>query len=133
MSVRSSTDPLAVAIADRVAALLVEYTYRAARERELQDGIETVLRTSGYRVEREFQLSARDRPDFFIEGCVAIEVKMRASESAVPSQLARYASDRRVKALVVATPRLSTLTGISGEILGVPVRSAARSGPGLTL
>ena len=99
----------------------------------MQDGIEIVLGGCGFRVEREFRLSERDRPDFLVEGCVAVEVKMRASGSAVLSQLARYANHRRVKAIVVATPRLSSLAGMPAEILGVPVRGAALPGPGLTL
>lgn len=133
MSAPSITDPVAVAIAERVVALLADRVYRAPRERQLQDGIEIVLGGSGFRVEREFRLSERDRPDFLVEGCVAVEVKMRASGSAVLSQLARYANHRRVKAIVVATPRLSSLAGMPAEILGVPVRGAALPGPGLTL
>ena len=123
----------AVRVANRVVAALGERVYRAARERELQDGIETVLRENNFRVEREFRLSDRDRPDFLVNDAVAIEVKMRASGSAVLSQLARYASDQRVKAIVVATPRLSSLAGMPAEILGVPVRVVALPGPGLAL
>ncbi len=123
----------AVRVANRVVAALGERVYRAARERELQDGIETVLREHDFRVEREFRLSDRDRPDFLIDGSVAVEVKMRASGAAVLSQLARYASDRRVEAIVVATPRLSSLAGMPSEILGVPVRMVALPGPGLAL
>lgn len=122
-----------MAIAERIVAALGARVYRAAREIALQDGIEQVLRESRFRVEREFRLSKRDRPDFLINGCVAVEVKMRASGSAVLSQLARYATDRRVKALVVATPRLSSLSGIPAEILGVPVRVVALPGSGLSL
>lgn len=122
-----------MAIAEHIVAALGARVYRAAREIALQDGIEQVLRESRFRVEREFRLSKRDRPDFLINGCVAVEVKMRASGSAVLSQLARYATDRRVKALVVATPRLSSLSGIPAEILGVPVRVVALPGSGLSL
>lgn len=131
MSAPSTTDP--VAIAEHVVTLLIDRVYSAPCERELQDGIEHVLRDGGLKVEREFRLSERDRPDFLVEGCVAVEVKMRASGSAVLSQLARYAADRRVKAIVVATPRLSSLSGIPAAILDVPVRNAALPGPGLTL
>lgn len=92
-----------------------------------------VLREHGFGVEREFVLSKQDRPDFLIDGCVAIEVKMRASGSAVLSQLARYATHRRVKAIVVATPRLTSLAGMPAEILGVAVRVVATPGPGLSL
>ncbi|OKH81408.1 hypothetical protein EB73_29305 [Mycobacterium sp. SWH-M3] len=127
------TEPDAVAIAERIVAPLRSRVYRAAREIALQDGIEQVLRENRFRVEREFRLNKRDRPDFLVNGCVAVEVKMRASGSAVLSQLARYATDRRVKALVVATPRLSSLSGIPAEILGVPVRVVALPGSGLSL
>lgn len=122
-----------MAIAERIVAALGARVYRAAREIALQDGIEQVLRENRFRVEREFRLNKRDRPDFLINGCVAVEVKMRASGSAVLSQLARYATDRSVKALVVATPRLSSLSGIPAEILGVPVRVVALPGSGLSL
>ena len=125
------TRPRPVQIAESVVAALSDHVYRAARERALQDAIETVLRGKGFRVEREFRLNDRDRPDFVVDRCVAVEVKMRASGSAVLSQLARYAAHDRVRAIVVATPRLSSLTGMPDEILGVAVRPVALSGPGL--
>ncbi len=114
-------------------AVLGPRVYRAARERDLQDSIEMVLRDNGFGVERECRLSPRDRPDFLVDGCVAVEVKMRASGSAVLSQLVRYAAHGRVQAVVVATPRLSSLSGIPAEILGVAVRMVALPGPGLLL
>ena len=125
------TGPRPERIAERVVAALSDHVYRAARERALHDAIETVLRGKGFRVEREFGLNDRDRPDFVVDRCVAVEVKMRASGSAVLSQLARYAAHDRVRAIVVATPRLSSLTGMPDEILGVAVRPVALSGPGL--
>ncbi len=123
----------AVAVADHVVAVLGRRIYRAARETALQDGIEQVLQEHAFRVDREFRLSSCDRPDFLIDGYVVVEVKMRASGSSVLAQLARYASHERVKALVVATPRLSSLSGMPAEIFGVPVRVVALPGPGLAL
>ncbi|CDO91180.1 hypothetical protein AWC29_01305 [Mycobacterium triplex] len=123
----------AVAIADHIVAVLGRRIYRAAREIALQDGIEQVLQEHDFRVEREFRLTQRDRPDFLVDGCVALEVKMRASGSSVLAQLARYAAHERVGALVVATPRLSSLSGMPAEIFGVPVRMVALPGPGLVL
>lgn len=135
VSVPSSGQPVArprpVQIAESVVAVLSDHVYRAERERALQDAIETVLRGAGFRVEREVRLSDRDRPDFLVERCVAVEVKMRASGSAVLAQLARYAAHDRVHAIVVATPRLSSLAGLPDEILGVAVRPVALAGPGL--
>ncbi len=126
------SDAVAVAIAERIVAVLRERIYRASREVELQNGVEQVLRESGFAVERECRLSARERPDFLVEGCVVVELKMRASGSAVLSQLVRYANHRRVQAIVVATPRLSSLTGMPTEILGVPVCVAPLQGSGLS-
>ena len=123
----------AAAIADHIVAVLGRRIYRAAREIALQDGIEQVLQEHDFRVEREFRLTQRDRPDFLVDGCVALEVKMRASGSSVLAQLARYAAHERVGALVVATPRLSSLSGMPAEIFGVPVRMVALPGPGLVL
>ncbi|WP_036473980.1 hypothetical protein [Mycobacterium intracellulare] len=122
-----------MAIADHIVAVLGRRIYRAAREIALQDGIEQVLQEHDFRVEREFRLTQRDRPDFLVDGCVALEVKMRASGSSVLAQLARYAAHERVGALVVATPRLSSLSGMPAEIFGVPVRMVALPGPGLVL
>lgn len=127
------TAPDAAAIADHIVAVLGRRIYRAARETALQEGIEQVLQEHDFRVEREFRLTPRDRPDFLVDGCVAVEVKMRASGSSVLAQLARYAAHKRVGALVVATPRLSSLSGMPAEIFGVPVRMVALPGPGLAL
>lgn len=128
-----SSAPDAVAVAEHIVAVLGRRIYRAAREAALQDGIEQVLQEHAFRVEREYRLTKRDRPDFLVDGCVAVEVKMRASGSSVLAQLARYVVDERVKALVVATPRLSSLSGMPADIFGVPVRMVALPGPGLAL
>ena len=70
-----------VQIAASVVAVSSDHVYRADRERALQDAIEIVLRGAGFRVEREFRLNDRDGPDFLVDKCVAVEVKMRASGS----------------------------------------------------
>lgn len=124
----------AIAVADLVVSTLQSYIHRGDREVQIQDGIERVLaRAGGFQVQREFRLSPKDRPDFLVDGQVVIEVKMRASGNAVLFQLGRYATHRRVRAIVVATPRLTSLGGIPGEIHGVPVRIAALQGGGLSL
>lgn len=53
---------------------------------------------------REFHLRRRDRPDFVIGGCIAVEVKhMRAQRSAISRQLERYAEHPAITELVLAT------------------------------
>lgn len=124
----------AVAVARRIEAALQSYVHRGQREKQIQDSIEYVLRRADFAsVQREFRLSAKDRPDFLIDDRVVIEVKMRASSSAVLWQLGRYALDDRVEAIVVATPRFSTLSGLPREIHRVPVFPVALRGPGLSL
>jgi hypothetical protein len=111
---------------------LRSFIHRGDREVQIQDSIERVLRAGHrWRVQREFNLSREDRPDFLIDGHIVIEVKMRASGSAVLWQLGRYALDRRVHSIVVASPRLSSLGGIPAAIHGVPVQVAALQGGGL--
>lgn len=60
-----------VQIAERVVAALSDHMCRAARERVVQDAIETVLRGPSFRVQRELRLSDRDRPDLLVQRCVA--------------------------------------------------------------
>ena len=49
-----------------VAQMLERFQYRFTSERELQDGIQIVLERSCWAFEREYRLTARDRPDFII-------------------------------------------------------------------
>jgi hypothetical protein len=83
-----------------------------ADEYEMQAGVEAVLAAefgAGNYV-REWRLNATDRPDFQVCGSVALEVKHnRATASATWRQLARYAADDRVSALVLYTGRAMSL------------------------
>lgn len=123
----------ALELAEQVVDVLRAHVHRGQREVQIQDSIERVLSAAGLYVEREFRLSAEDRPDFFIGNRVVVEVKMRAGGSEVLWQLARYASHDRVQAIVVASPRFSTLAGIPAEIHRTPVRVVGLPGPGLRL
>ena len=57
-------------------------------------GMEQVLRNLGVRFEREKRLNATDIPDFFIEGGIAVECKMKdkAKKMAVYAQVRRESS-----------------------------------------
>lgn len=89
---------------------LVEYRICYATERDFQDGVEAALSllATNYQLtfEREYRLSAADRPDFFLpaEGIV-IECKIKGSTSEVIRQLHRYAEHEAVTGIILATSR----------------------------
>lgn len=90
---------------DQVAALLSAYRFRQPTERALQDGIEEVLRAAGVPYHREHRLSAADRPDFFVDPGVCVEVKIGGTPAEVLRQLTRYAEHEEVDAVLLVTTR----------------------------
>ena len=106
-------------------AMRIAQTLRAKRfdldgEKACQAQIEDHLRATlpGFEVEREYALSAEDRPDFFVRG-VVIEVKMnKARPTEIVRQLRRYALHAQVSSLILATNRAVALPGV---IAGKPV------------
>lgn len=92
-----------------------------ATEASIQRDIERVFLADfgaeGYA--REFRLSARDRVDFLVAGCIAVEVKHRRAKAAPTlRQLARYAEHPDVTAIILATGCPMVLPG---ELNGKPV------------
>lgn len=101
--------------------LLAGFRYRFTDERDLQDGIERVLRSSGLPYRREPVLSAPDRPDFLV-GDLAIEVKIQGTLPQLLRQVSRYATHDEVRGiLVVGTP--VWLAQVPDEIVGKPMVS----------
>ncbi|PTM61875.1 hypothetical protein [Phreatobacter oligotrophus] len=72
-------------------------------EKATQSAIADVFERKGVPFLREHRLSARDIPDFFAFGEVAVEVKVGGAKAAIGRQLARYAEHADVKALVLIT------------------------------
>lgn len=91
-----------------------------SNEKACQEEVEAHL-TDAYpdwRIHREHRLSARDVPDFLIQG-VAVEVKMNAaSPRAIVRQLERYATHDKVRSLILLSNRAVVLPA---EINGKPV------------
>lgn len=96
-------------------------------EKHLQAGIEQVFKDGGIQFEREKRLSPDDIPDFFVEGGVVIECKMRhkARKVAVYKQLCRYADHPEVTAIILAS---NLSMGLPSEINGKPIYVASVSG-----
>jgi len=87
-------------LADLVSRLK-SFRFAATSEGALQDSIQTAL-AEFPRVERECNLSKRDRIDFQC-GEVGIEVKVDGSKISVAAQLLRYCSHDRLKSLILVT------------------------------
>lgn len=89
-----------------IAELLGRGCFPLRRESDCQIKIDEHLRAGlpGVEVLREHRLSARDRPDWFIDGRIVVEAKVNgAVRSAIVRQLARYAEHDQVQGIVLAT------------------------------
>lgn len=106
---------------EELSSLIAGFRYRFTDERDLQDGIERVLRSSDSPYRREPVLSAPDRPDFLV-GDIAIEVKIQGTLAQLLRQVSRYAAHDKVRGiLVVGTP--VWLVQVPDEICCKPMAS----------
>jgi hypothetical protein len=95
--------------------------FNLASEKDLQDGIETVLSGHGWPYGREVRLDAQDRIDFLLGNGIGIEVKIDKSLSAVTRQLHRYAQQPLIVGLLLVTTRMR-LRALPPEFNGKPTR-----------
>lgn len=123
---QTTTDSNHPVTAVDIVRLLQRCRLDLSTEKHLQAGVEQALTTAGIRFEREKRLSDRDIPDFFIEGGVTIECKMRhkARKKDVYKQLCRYAEHQEVTALVLAS---NISMGLPAEINGKALYAASLS------
>ncbi len=114
-------------VVEQITAALRSGRFTWSNEYDLQAGIEAAFSRAGLDVERERRIDARSRLDFFVAGCVAVEVKTQGTVAALVRQVGRYAQDPRVKAVVVASsnPRHRQ---VPAQVLGVPVRVVVLGG-----
>jgi hypothetical protein len=103
-----------------LASALGKFRYQVGEEITLQDGLDRVLTRLGYPYEREYILSAADRPDFLVDGKIAVEVKIKGSAAEALRQVSRYAKHPQIaEVLVVGTP--AWLSRLPDEIEGKPL------------
>jgi hypothetical protein len=121
----------AQAAAAMLVTVLGSHRHLGVTEKHIQASVGRVLSHFGFAFRREYPLSVHDRPDFLVEGSVVIEVKMRASRSAVLMQLGRYAAHHEVTALILASPRYTAVAGLPDRIHGKPVEGLQLPGAGL--
>lgn len=104
----------------RLVASLRKRRFNYANEKDLQAGIETVLKADGFEFVRECQLGDAGVIDFLVAGCVGIEVKIKGSPSEVARQLLRYAGRDEVRGLVLVTGR-AALSALPSKLLAKPL------------
>lgn len=113
-------------VANVVVGLLQRSRFDLSSEKHLQEEVAQALTAAGISFEREKRLSAKDIPDFLVEGGVAIECKMRnkGKKMDIFRQLVRYAGYPEVKAIVLAS---NVSMGLPPDIDGKPVYAASLS------
>ncbi len=119
-----------LALIQTVTSQLLAIRFNFVCERDLQDGIEKVLREQGHTFSREFRFDAKDRIDFMVEGGLGLEVKIDRNLAQVTRQLHRYAQQSSVQGLLLVTSRLR-LTNLPDFLNEKPIRSAWISGVNL--
>lgn len=106
--------------APAIAALLTRARFHFANEKELQDGIEIVLRRERVPFVREVRLGQNDRIDFLVDPSVGVEVKVDDPLAKVTRQLHRYSLSDAITSLILVTSRARHLD-IPGEMSGKPI------------
>lgn len=107
---------------DHLATRLNAYRFRFVTEKDLQDGIEAMLTAEQIPFQRERAISAPDRPDFLVDGNLAVEVKIKGSLAQLLRQASRYASHPEIAGIVVVgSPRW--LATVPSVLCDKPVKS----------
>lgn len=92
-------------LVNTVTGLLENKRFRFTSEDDLQQGIEKVLAAGNIPFEREKVLSVRDRPDFLVDGRLAIEVKIKGTLAQALRQVGRYTEHPDIQSiLLVGSP-----------------------------
>lgn len=111
----------------RVLIALDSCLFRFVDEDDLQKGVAQALNRINVRYEREKVLSPQDRPDFLIDGHIALEIKIKGSIAQALRQVNRYAQHDQVSSvLLVGSP--GWLNRVPNSIGGKPVYALRLTG-----
>jgi hypothetical protein len=102
-----------------VERVLRTHRFRFAGERELQAGIDQVLRAAGLNVTREAALGDAGTIDFLIDD-LGLEIKVRGTRADVTRQIHRYLQHDAIRGVMVVTTR-AELARLPSTISGKPV------------
>lgn len=104
-------------IALELCHLLRRRQYRLGHEILLQEDVEAALTALNIPFVREHVLSPGSRVDFFVDGHIALELKIKMSARHIHRQLERYATHDEVDSLVLMTLGAG---GVASAFLGKP-------------
>lgn len=112
---------------DRVLFALDSCLFRFCDEDDLQKGVAQALDNVGINYEREKVLGPQDRPDFLIDGHIALEIKVKGSVAQALRQVNRYALHEQISSvLLVGSP--GWLNRVPSSIGGKPLFSLRVTG-----
>jgi hypothetical protein len=106
--------------ATELAELISQYQFNFIDEKDIQRGLFLVFQNHDIKQSREKFISECDRPDFLMEGGIAIEVKTGGTLNQLTRQIHRYAQHEAIREIIVVTP-CAKLTRLPREISGKPV------------
>lgn len=93
-------------------------------EASLQDRIEEALKGAGFKYEREYRLTPRDRVDFYLpEILTGIEVKVAGNTSSLNKQVTRYAGSLQIERVIVVTTKRTHVACLVKRVNGKPVEA----------
>jgi len=95
------------------------HRFRFGGERELQAGIDQVLRAAGLNVTREAALGDAGTIDFLIDD-LGVEIKVRGTRADVTRQVHRYLQHASIRGVMLVTTR-AELARLPPTISGKPV------------
>ncbi len=111
-----------------ICQLLAQHTYNTTSELELQAGIATVLAAGGVPFEPEVVIADDCRIDFVAYGEIGIEVKVDGAPTEIIRQLARYASTKKLRAILLLTTRMKHVLRVPNEVQGVRIFKSVLGG-----
>ncbi len=103
-----------------IGVTLANQRWVSVDERDLQDRLAIHLELHRLKYAREFILSDEDRVDFFVEGGIALEVKVKGATNEVLRQLQRYAQHQIVETLMLVTTK-ALLSDMPETLSGKPL------------
>ncbi|MND19415.1 hypothetical protein D3C80_97300 [compost metagenome] len=100
--------------------LFKRHAFRYGSEAELQEAIADLLMAACINAKREYRLDEHSRPDFLVEGGIALEVKVKGTWAEAARQCYRYQKHPEVKAVLLVSGAAWALHGIMPEIDNTP-------------
>jgi hypothetical protein len=104
---KAAKEPPKKVSADDIRRLLRAVKFSYSTEKELQAGIERVLKGAGVPCERERKLAGDLGVIDFLVGRIGIEIKTKGSPSQVARQLIRYCKSDELDAIILVTGRVA--------------------------